>query len=39
MNIVRIAMAIVLLAGATCSVTGCDDPFKNVHFYIPFFGK
>jgi hypothetical protein len=37
MNLVRIAMATILLAGATCSVTGCDDPFKDAHFYIPLF--
>jgi hypothetical protein len=39
MNVVRTAMAIVLVAGVTCSIAGCDDhPFKNGYSDFNIFG-
>jgi hypothetical protein len=37
MNAVRTAILIILVAVAAGSITGCEDPFKNMR--IPIFGQ
>ena len=37
MDIGRIAIAVILIAGMTCTVTGCHIYMETWHIYIPWF--